>query len=237
MKKILISGGGGNLAKEIVKANKSYNILSLSKSQLNICNKDELDKIISEIKPDIFIHTAALTRPMVKHIKSPDASIKNNIIGTSNVVLTCIKYNIKLIYISTDYVYPCTDGNYSEEDPLMPVNEYAWSKLGGECAVKLYNNSLILRMALCQKPFPHPKALVDIKKSYLYMDKAADIILKLINEQGIINVGGETMSPFEFIKKNNPNIKKNYLNEIKDVNMGIDASMNIDKLDKILNND
>ena len=135
MKKILISGGGGNLAKEIVKANKSYNILSLSKSQLNICNKDELDKIISEIKPDIFIHTAALTRPMVKHIKSPDASIKNNIIGTSNVVLTCIKYNIKLIYISTDYVYPCTNGNYSEEDSLMPVNEYAWSKLGGECAV------------------------------------------------------------------------------------------------------
>mgnify|MGYP005661238151 CR=1 FL=1 len=45
------------------------------------------------------------------------------------------------------------------------------------------------------------------------------------------------MSPFEFIKKNNPKIKKNYLNEIKDVNMGIDASMNIDKLNKILNND
>jgi hypothetical protein len=92
-------------------------------------------------------------------------------------------------------------------------------------------------MALCQKPFPHPKALVDIKKSYLYMDEAADIILKLINKQGIINVGGEAMSPFEFIKKNNPNIKKNYLSEIKDVNMGIDASMNIDKLNKILDND
>ena len=87
---------------------------------------------------------------------------------------------IKLVYISTDYVYPCTEGNYSENSALFPVNEYAWSKLGGECAVKLYKNSLILRMALCQKPFPHPKALVDIKKSYLYMDKAASIILKLI---------------------------------------------------------
>jgi dTDP-4-dehydrorhamnose reductase len=237
MKKILISGGGGNLAKEIVKANKSYNILSLSKSQLNICNKDKLDKIISEIKPDIFIHTAALTRPMVKHIESPDDSIKNNIIGTSNVVLTCIKYNIKLIYISTDYVYPCIEGNYSENSALFPVNEYAWSKLGGECAVKLYKNSLILRMALCQKPFPHPKALVDVKKSYLFMDKAAKVILKLINKKGTINVGGNPLSPYEFIKKSNPNIKKIYLNEIKDVNMGVDASMNIDKLNKILNND
>tara|TARA_R110001592_G_scaffold98899_3_gene282003 strand:+ start:977 stop:1684 length:708 start_codon:yes stop_codon:yes gene_type:complete len=234
MKKILISGGGGNLAKEIVKANKSYNILSLSKSQLNICNKDELDKIISEIKPDIFIHTAALTRPMVKHIESPDVSIKNNIIGTSNVVLACIKYNIKLIYISTDYVYPCIDGNYSEEDALLPVNEYAWSKLGGECAVKLYNNSLILRMALCQKPFPHTKALTNMKKSYLHMDEAADIILKLLNQQGIINVGGEAMSPFEFVKKSNPNIKEISLNEIKDVNMGKNCSLNITKLKKKL---
>ena len=174
---------------------------------------------------------------MIKHIESPDSSIRNNIIGTSNVVLTCIKYNIKLIYISTDYVYPCTKGNYTEDSTLFPVNEYAWSKLGGECAVKLYKNSLILRMALCQKPFPHPKALVDVKKSYLFMDKAAKVILKLINKKGTINVGGNPLSPYEFIKKSNPNIKKIYLNEIKDVNMGVDASMNIDKLNKILNND
>ena len=237
MKKILISGGEGNLAKEIIRANKSSKIVCVapSKKQLNILNTSQLDSSLSLLKPDIFIHTAALTRPMIKHIECPTDSIANNIIGTSNVVLACIKYNIKLIYISTDYVYPCTKGNYSEEDPLLPVNEYAWSKLGGECAVKLYNNSLILRMALCQNPFPHPKALVDVKKSYLYMDKAANIILKLIDKKGIINVGGEMMSPFEFAKQDNPDIKKIFLNEIKDVDMGKDASMNINKLKKILN--
>lgn len=235
MKKILISGGNGHLAKEIVKVNNSYNIISLPKEKLNVYDLDNIENTIYEIKPDIFIHTAALTRPMVKHIESPEASITNNIIGTSNVVLACIKHNIKLIYISTDYVYPCTKGNYSEEDVLLPVNEYAWSKLGGECAVKLYENSLILRMALCQKPFPHPKALVDVKKSYLYMDKAADIILKLVNEQGIINVGGESMSPFEFTKQSNSDIEKIYLKDIGDVKMGKDASMNISKMKNILN--
>ncbi len=235
MKTILISGGKGNLATEILNANKEHNIFAISKSKLNVCNINQLDKVVKKIKPDIFIHTAALTRPMIKHINSPDSSIKNNIIGTSNVVLTCMKYNIKLIYISTDYVYPCVEGNYNENSALFPVNEYAWSKLGGECAVKLYKNSLILRMALCQKPFPHPKALVDIKKSYLYMDKAANIILKLINEKGIINIGGETMSPFEFAKQDNPNVGKIYLSEVKDVKMGKDASMNIKKLKKILN--
>ena len=125
--------------------------------------------------------------------------------------------------------------NYSEKDALLPVNEYAWSKLGGECAVKLYKNSLILRMALCQQPFPHPKALVDIKKSYLYMNEAAKMILKLINEIGVINVGGETMSPFEFAKKDNPNLKKISLNEVGDVKMGKDASMNINKMKTMLN--
>jgi len=220
MKTILISGGKGNLATEILNVNKKHNIFAISKNKLNVYDINQLDKVVKKIKPDIFIHTAALTRPMIKHIDSPD---------------NCIKYNIKLIYISTDYVYPCTEGNYSENSALFPVNEYAWSKLGGECAVKLYKNSLILRMALCQKPFPHPKALVDVKKSYLYMDKAASIILKLIDEKGIINVGGETMSPFEFAKHNNPNIEKIYLNEVKDVKMGKDASMNISKLKKILN--
>ena len=111
MKKILISGGRGNLAKELIKANDSYNIIALSKEQLNVCDLDNIEQVIQDYKPDIFIHTAALTRPMAKHIESPETSITSNIIGTSNVTLACIKYKIKLIYISTDYVYPCIDGN------------------------------------------------------------------------------------------------------------------------------
>ena len=235
MKKILITGGGGNLATELVKANTEYKIIALSKAQLNVCNQDDIELALSSYRPDILIHTAALTRPMIKHIESPSISINSNIIGTSNITLSCIKHKTKLIYISTDYVYPGITGNYSEEDPLLPVNEYAWSKLGGECAVKLYNNSLILRMALCEKPFPHPKALTDIKKSYLYVDEAAHIILKLVNKKGIINVGGDELSPYEFVKKTNPYIKKITLNEVNDVKMGKNSSMNINKLNNILN--
>jgi len=233
--RIIISGGNGNLATEIKKANREHEIIAPLKEELNVHSLEDCYMFLNTLKPDVFIHTAALTRPMIKHIESPEISIKTNIVGTSNVVLACIENNTKLIYISTDYVYPCTNGNYSEKDALLPVNEYAWSKLGGECAVKLYNNSLILRMALCQQPFPHPKALVDIKKSYLYMNEAATIILKLINETGIINIGGETMSPFEFAKKDNPNLEKISLNEVGDVKMGKDASMNINKMKIILN--
>ena len=56
--------------------------------------------------------------------------------------------NIKLIYFSTNYVYPGSKGNYKETDSLLPVNNYAWSKLGGEASVQLYKNSLILRVCM-----------------------------------------------------------------------------------------
>ena len=142
---------------------------------MDVTNIDEVYKAIKTFTPDILIHVGALTRPMSIHERNPDKSIKNNIIGTSNVVLACIKHNIKIIYISTDFVYPGTEGNYSEKSSIYPVNKYAWSKLGGECAVKLYDNSLILRVAMAQVPYPHPKALVDMRKSLLPNDDVAKI--------------------------------------------------------------
>ena len=179
MKKILISGGSGKLAKCIINnISIKYKIIAPFKNEMNVINKDQIEEYIIKYKPDYFIHAAALTRPMIRHDNNSDISILTNIIGTSNVVLLCIKYNIKLIYISTDYVYPGDKGNYKEMDDLLPFNKYGWSKLGGECAVKLYDNSLILRCCICDKPFPHEYAFVDVKKSYLYNNEVAKTILK-----------------------------------------------------------
>tara|TARA_R110001592_G_scaffold83283_2_gene246601 strand:+ start:876 stop:1583 length:708 start_codon:yes stop_codon:yes gene_type:complete len=232
--KILISGGQGSLATHLLRCSSNYNTAALGRDEMDITDLDQVESAITLHQPDYLIHTAALTRPMIKHITSPENSIKSNIIGTSNITMMCIKHDIKLIYISTDYIYPGITGNYSETDPVLPVNEYAWSKLGGECAVKLYKNSLILRMALCEAPFPHNKALCDVGKSYMYMDKAAELILKLKDELGIINVGGIKQTPYEFAKKLNNNIGKIYYKDIKDVNMAKDASLNIDKLNKLV---
>ena len=75
------------------------------------------------------------------HDKNISKSIDLNIIGTCNIVKTAEKFKIKVIYLSTSYVYPGTKGNYTEEDPVKPWNNYSWSKLGGECAVQMYKNS------------------------------------------------------------------------------------------------
>ena len=74
---------------------------------------------------------------------------------------------------------------------LLPVNEYGWSKLGGEYAVKLYENSLILRVCMSDDNFPHSNAFTDYNTCFLKKSEAAKITLKLLNKKGIINVGGK----------------------------------------------
>jgi len=89
----------------------------------------------------MIIHAAAFTSPP-KIDQDPLKAVEVNIIGTANVVRLCIKHNLKLVYISTDYVFRGDKGNYRENDEVFPVNRYAWSKLGGECAVRMYDSAL-----------------------------------------------------------------------------------------------
>jgi dTDP-4-dehydrorhamnose reductase len=117
---------------------------------------------------------------------------------------------------------------------MNPFTKYGWSKLGGECAVRMYDNHLILRMAMNRKPFPHPKALVDMKKSLMYIEDAAKITLQLLDENGIINVGGKSQSVYDFVKETNPNIQPITLSEISDVNMATDCSMDTKKMKKAI---
>ena len=66
---------------------------------MNVVDIDLLETCIVSHNPDYFIHAGALTRPMVIHENRPDESIRNNIIGTANVALMCMKYKVKLIEI------------------------------------------------------------------------------------------------------------------------------------------
>ena len=130
MKKIIITGGSGNFASYFKKFSKKYKIFFPNSSKLNILDTHNLRLYLNKIKPDYVIHNAAVSRPMSQHKKNIFKSINVNIIGTSNVVLECAKKNIKLIYFSSSYVYGGkSKGNYKETDPILPCNNYAWTKL------------------------------------------------------------------------------------------------------------
>lgn len=235
MKKVLVSGGQGKFAQALLSTtNFDYKFVLASKNELDVSNADQLEKILDKEKPEIFIHAGALTRPMKKHVERPDVSISSNIVGTANVVLSCMKRGIKVVYISTDYVYPGVKGNYKESDPVLPINEYAWSKLGGECSVVLYKNSLILRMAMTEVPFPHPRAFIDVTKNPISQYDAAEICIKLLDCTGIINVGGETCVIYDFAKKYNDKVGKAERKEVNDTTVPSDSSMDLSKMKEAL---
>lgn len=234
MKKIVFTGGSGRFAKEFKKIENKFKIYFPDKKKLNIENLNSIKKFLKKVKPNYFIHCAALSRPMSIHEKNISKSISTNIIGTSNVVKACEEQNIKLIYFSTNYIYPGIKGDYKESEPILPINNYAISKLGGECAVRLYKNSLILRISMTEKPFVHKFAFNDVEMNFMYHDEFAKILLKLINEKGIINVGGKKQTVYNFIKQNQKNIKPISGRKMVNKRFPLKQSMNLSKLNKIL---
>ena len=228
-KKIVVTGGTGRFGK-LLKKNVNKNFIFPTKKELNILEIDQIINYLQKKRPKYLIHLAGLSRPIIIHEKNISLSIKLNIIGTSNLVIACKKLGIKIIYFSTSYVYPEKKGNHNEKSPLLPINNYAWSKLGGECAVQMYKNSLILRVSMTEKPFIHKSAFTNMYTNFIYHEDFLKIFLKIIDKKGIINIGGPISSVYNFVKKENPEIKKKKLNNYTIPRLPLNASMNINKL-------
>ena len=235
IKKILITGENSRFGKELKKKFFGKNIIYTNRNQLDILNPKSIDKCLKKYKPNYLIHLASLSRPMIIHEKDIASSIDANIIGTANIVKKCAEKNIKLIYFSTNYVYPGTKGNYYEDDPVLPVNNYAWSKLGGEASVKLYQNSLILRLAMTEYPFIHDKAFVDAKVNFVYRDEVIKILPSILDYFGIINIGSnKSESIYSFAKKSKHDVKPISIKNTK--GFPRNSSININKLKNIFKN-
>ena len=232
-KKIVITGGKSRFAKEMCRTIYGKNIIYTTRSQLDILDSRSIKKCLDKYNPDYVIHLASLSRPMIIHEKDIKSSIDINIIGTANIVKSCSDRNIKLIYFSTNYVYPGVKGNYNENDAINPVNNYAWSKLGGEASIKLYKNSLILRLAMTEFPFVHDKAFYDAKINFIYRKDVIKILPKLIDEIGVINIGSHKSESFyAFAKKTKPDVKPISIKTIQ--NFPKNSSLNILKLKNVL---
>ena len=233
--RIVFTGGSGSFAqsfKSIEKKTK-LNFFFPKKNKLNILNYKSVIKYLKLKKPKYLIHLAGLSRPMNIHDRDICQSIDKNIIGSSSITKACSKLNIKLIYISTCYVYPGTKGNYSEDSAVKPINKYAWSKLGGECAVMLYKNSLILRICMTEKPFMYKYAYTNLKTNFMFHEDLAKVFFKLINKKGVINIGGPAQSVHNFAKKYNKKIRKKVLKKTKNC-LPLNSTMSVVKFRKIL---
>ena len=234
-KKILFTGSSGRFGKVFKKTHAGKEYYYPNSKELNITDIKSIDNFFKKNKFDLIIHCAALSRPMDIHKKNISKSITINIIGTCNLVKICEKYKIKLIYFSTAYVYAGNKGKYSENSNLKPINNYAWSKLGGECAVQMYSKSLILRICMTEKPFVHKKAFTNMITNFIFHDEIAKLLPLFYKYTGIVNIGGKAQSVYNFAKKYNSNIKGIILKKTNKNNLKCNVSMNVNKMKKIIN--
>ena len=235
-KRIVITGGSGRFGKVINRDfdKKKYLIYFPTKTNLNILKINSIKKYLKSKKPNYLIHLAGLSRPMSLHDKNINKSIDLNIIGTANITKICSDLNIKLIYISTSYVYPGEKGNYKEVDPIKPINNYGLSKMGGEASVRMYKNSLVIRASMTEKPFIHTKAFFDFITNFIYHEDFVKLLFKVINKKGIINIGGKSQSVYHFAKSEKLKIKTISAKKLFNKTKKIDIGVNLSKLNKII---
>ena len=156
--------------------------------------------------------------------------------GVADLVDFCNQYKIKLVHISTDYVYTNSTGTPSEIDiPVHQETYYAYTKLLADGYVELRSNDyLLIRETHKPFPFPYSKAWSNQVGNFDYVNIIAKLILKLINKnaQGIYNVGTNVKTMYKLALQTNSEVQPEQVKGLTPVS----TKMNIQKLKNILSN-
>ncbi|MEQ8473404.1 MAG: dTDP-4-dehydrorhamnose reductase [Marinoscillum sp.] len=138
MAKVLVTGSGGQLGSEIQFLQPKYSTLEFHFTDypgLDITDSNQINSIFESGKYDYCINCAAYTA-VDKAEEEKDASDAINVLGAQNLAKACNQYGVKLIHISTDFVFDGTSSKPLKEDQATsPVNYYGESKLKGEMAI------------------------------------------------------------------------------------------------------
>ncbi|OGK19641.1 hypothetical protein A3D80_01120 [Candidatus Roizmanbacteria bacterium RIFCSPHIGHO2_02_FULL_40_13b] len=161
MDKLKIAGTGltGLVGSRIVELlGTDFDFIPITSTDMDICKPDEVNKKLYEIDFDIFLHAAAYTSVDGAEVNEEIAR-KINVEGTKNVFEVVTNKRKKFIYISTDFVFDGTTGNYDEESVPNPISAYGKTKYEGEKIVG--KDGMIMRIS-----YPY-RARFDEKKDFV----------------------------------------------------------------------
>ena len=225
---ILITGSTGALGSELEMI--FPDSISPTHKEFDICDLSAVKDFFNKHKIDIVIHAAALTTVRGCE-ENKSLAMQVNVEGTRNLVSEFKNSNPdgKFVYISTACVFDGHSEMYDENSIPYPENFYSLTKLLGECDVKSFSNSLIIRTNfVARKKWPYPKAFTDRFGTYLFSDQVANGIHEVIqnNLDGIIHiVGDEKISMYDLAKLTTPNIQPMTLSEYSGPHLTIDMSL------------
>ena len=147
----------------------------------DICDKQAIDKVFEEEKPDIIVNFAAESH-VDRSIENPDVFLKTNILGTATLMNACRKYGIKRYHqVSTDEVYgdlplDRPDLFFTEQTPIHTSSPYSSSKAGADLLVLAYHRTYELPVTIsrCSNnygPYHFPEKLIPLMIANALNDK------------------------------------------------------------------
>ena len=228
--------GDGLLGSEIVKQT-GWDCISRQKDGFDITQEDKFNShLIENFHGVIFIprYDTIVNCIACTDTYSNDKEVHWNVNYKSVINLSnfCTKHNIKLVHISTDYVYTNSVSMASEDNvPIHGDNWYSYTKLLGDSYVQLDSKHLVLRGTHKETPFKHEGAWINQVGNFDYVDVISGLIINLINSKavGLYNVGTEIKTMRDLAFKTNLNV----LPKLIDNNTPTNVSMNINKLNNI----
>jgi dTDP-4-dehydrorhamnose reductase len=215
--KILLTGAGGQLGRQVQARNQGHAIVPLTHKDLDIANLASVREAVSAHRPDLILNAAAFNEVDRAEV-DPDAAFTSNSLGPRNLALAAHESGAAILHVSTDYVF---DGRqetpYHEFDTPAPLSNYGRSKLAGEIAVRQLNpRHYVVRTAWVYEPqgnnFPKTlyflalkhrevKVVSDVKGSPTSAAHLARAILTLIDTGAFgtyhLAGGGEGASWFD----------------------------------------
>lgn len=136
MKKILLTGVRGQVGHMLQKKLKSYQILTLSRNELDLTSTDAIRQVVQKFQPDLIINPAAYTS-VDKAESEGELAFAINATAPRVLAEEAAKLGAAIIHFSTDYVYDGRKiGEYTEADTVNPMSVYGKSKLAGEEAIR-----------------------------------------------------------------------------------------------------
>ena len=154
---VLVTGANGQLGQALQSIAGNYRSIDFvfcSSSDLDITNKENCETVFNKINPDYCINTAAYTA-VDKAESEPDKAQLINVFGAKNIAETCKEFDVKLIHISTDFVFDGSNRSpYTETNLPNPKGVYGQTKLDGEKAIQeVISNYFIIRTSWVYSQF------------------------------------------------------------------------------------
>lgn len=148
--KILVTGVNGQLGHDVMNEleKRGISAVGVDIQEMDITDADSVDSVIRENAPDAVIHCAAYTAVDAAE-ENEELCRKVNVDGPRNIASVCKALDIRMVQISTDYVFSgAGDHFWQPEDACAPQSVYGWTKYEGELAVRnILDKYFIVRIA------------------------------------------------------------------------------------------